>query len=56
MEEVISILMDRDCMSYEDAKSLVNETIDEMICNPDDAFDIIRNYLGLEPDYIENLI
>ena len=56
MEQVIKILMERDGMAYEDAKALVNETIDEIICNPNDVDSIIGDYLGLEPDYIEYLI
>ncbi len=55
-EEIIQILVDRDGIDREDARALINETIDEMIQNPMDADEIIMNYLGLEPDYIEYLI
>lgn len=55
MNKVIEILMKRDNISQEDAEALVKETIDEMICNPMEANEIIQDYLGLEPDYIEYL-
>lgn len=55
-EKVIKILMDRDNIDREEAKALINETIDEMIQYPMEADEIIMNYLGLEPDYIEDLI
>ena len=46
MNKVIEILMERDGMSYEYARSLVKETRDE----------IIADYLGLEPDYIDDIL
>lgn len=55
MNKVIKILMDRDGISEEDAKALVQETIDEIICHPMDASEIIMDYLYLEPDYLEYL-
>ena len=54
MNRVIEILMNRDNMSYEDARSLVKETRDEiMSCSDycDGPDEIIMDYLGLEPDY-----
>ena len=59
MNKVIEILMKRDGMSYEDARSLVKETRDEIIscedfCNDPD--EIIADYLGLEPDYIDDIL
>jgi len=56
MNKVIEILMKRDGTNYEDARDLVKETRDEIICNPDEAEEIIEDYLGLEPDYIENIL
>lgn len=55
-EEVIQILVDRDGIDREDARMLINETIDEIIQNPMEADEIIMDYLGLEPDYLEYLI
>lgn len=54
-EKIINILIERDGMNREEAKALINETIDEMIQYPMEADEIIMNYLGLEPDYIEDL-
>ena len=55
MNKVIEILMERDGMDYEDARSLVKETKDEIISNPDEADEIIMNYLGLESDYLTDI-
>ena len=55
-ERVIQILIDRDNIDREEATALINETIDEMIQYPMEADEIIMNYLGLEPDYIEDVI
>jgi len=55
-EKVIKILMDRDNVDRNEAEILINETVDEMIQYPMEADEIIMNYLGLEPDYIEDLI
>ena len=56
MNRVIDILMKRDGIEYEDARSLVKETKDEIISNPIDANEIIKDYLGLEPDYLEDIL
>lgn len=56
MNRVIDILMKRDDIEYEDARSLVKETKDEIISNPIDANEIIKDYLGLEPDYLEDIL
>ena len=56
MNRVIDILMKRDDIEYEDARNLVKETKDEIISNPFDANEIIKDYLGLEPDYLEDIL
>ena len=58
MNRVIKILMERDGISEEEARALVKETRDELIMldNPFEADDIIADYLGLEPDYIEDIL
>ena len=56
MNRVIDILMKRDGIEYEDARSLVKETKDEIISNPIDANEIIKDYIGLEPDYLEDIL
>ncbi len=55
MNRVVKILIDRDGMNEEDARILAKETADEILCNPDYADEIIEDYLGLEPDYLEDL-
>ena len=55
MNKVVKILMERDGMSEEEARSLIKETVDEIISNPEDTDSIIEEYLGLEPDYLEYL-
>ena len=56
MNKVIDILIKRDGIEYEDARSLVKETKDEIISNPIDVNEIIKDYLGLEPDYLEDIL
>ena len=58
MNRVIKILMERDGISAEEARSLVKETRDELLAldNPLDADNIMMEYLGLEPDYIFDII
>ena len=55
-EKIIDIIMERDDIDYESAKSLVNETVDEINQYPEEAYDIVQEYLGLEPDYLEYLL
>jgi len=61
MQEIINILMRRDGISEEEAWNLVNECreeIEEAIARGDyiETDDIIASYLGLEPDYIIDII
>ena len=58
MNKVVEILMERDDMSREHAERLVNETRDEimMLDNPLDADEVIEDYLGLEPDYLFDVL
>jgi len=54
MKEVITILMERDGISEEEARVLIKETRDEimMLDNPMEADNVLMEYLGLEPDYL----
>jgi hypothetical protein len=58
MNRVVKILMNRDDMSQEHAERLVKETRDEimMLDNPLEADDVLMEYLGLEPDYLEDVL
>lgn len=56
MENIIKILMKRDNMSYSEAKTLCEQTKDEMIGDPDNADEIMMDNLGLEMDYIFDLL
>ena len=58
MNRVIEILMNRDNMSYEEARSLVKETRDEIMSVEEsyEVDDIIESYLGLEPDYLDDIL
>lgn len=56
---VIKILMQRDGMDEESAKNLVEQTTEEVLgCGDDyeEAVDIIACNLGLEPDYMVDLL
>lgn len=58
-ESVIEILMRRDKIGMTSAAELVKETRDEIL-NSSDPFmevdDIIASNLGLEPDYLEEIL
>ena len=56
MNKIVEILMERDGITEEDARALIEETRDEIMCNPENADEIIQDYLGLEPDFIMYLI
>lgn len=57
MENVIKILMNRDGMTRDEARELVIETR-EMLLSADvwEADEIIADQLGLEPDYIMDIL
>lgn len=58
MNKVVEILMKRDDLSQEHAERLVKETQDEimMLDNPLDADDVLMDYLGLESDYLFDVL
>ena len=56
MNTVVKILMKRDGMTKEDAVALVEETSEEIMMNPDEAEEIMMNNLGLEMDYIFDIL
>lgn len=55
----IKILMDRDDMTFEEAKRLVIECRNALL-NGDESLiwtdEIIMDYLGLEPDYLYDIL
>ena len=58
MNKVVEILMKRDNLTQEYAEKLVAETRDEIIMldNPLDADEVLMDYLGLEPDYLFDIL
>jgi len=58
MNRVVEILMNRDDMSQDHTERLIRETRDEimMLDNPLEADDVLMDYLGLEPDYLEDVL
>ena len=61
MERVVKLIMKRDGLSYEDAKTEVSNTVDEMYealegGDSDQVEEILMDNLGLEPDYIPQLL
>ena len=58
MNKIIKILMQRDGISEEEARALVKETRDEimMLDNPLEADNVLMEYLGLEPDYLFDIL
>lgn len=56
MNKVVEILMRRDELTEDEAMDLVEETRDAIIGDPDCAEEIIEDYLGLEMDYIFDIL
>lgn len=56
MNKIVEILIERDGITEEDARVLIEETRDEIMCNPENADEIIQDYLGLEPDYLDYIL
>ena len=59
MNRVVKILMEREGLSREEAEDILNE-VKEMLedCNydPEESEEIISSELGLEPDYIMDIL
>lgn len=58
-DRVVNILMKRDSMSREEASSLVDDVMEmvyDAVANGDDAEEIWMSELGLEPDYLMDLL
>lgn len=53
MNEVLRILMERNGLSEDEAREEIGECVDAL-CNRD--FEAINDYLGLEDDYIFDLL
>lgn len=57
MNPVVKILMERDGMTEQEAIDLVRETKEELMNSQCcDGADIIMENLGLEPDYIMDIL
>ena len=59
MNEIVKILMERDNMSEEGARALVEQAHDDMMVRlgaGEMPYDICSEWFGLEPDYIDYLI
>lgn len=56
MNKVVQILMERDGMTRSEAESLVSDCREEILLYPDEAEETIMGMLGLEMDYLFDLI
>jgi len=59
VDSIKSVLMERDGMSEEEAKSLIQEAREGLfrrLYEGKDAHDICEEYFGLEPDYLDELM
>jgi hypothetical protein len=59
METIKEVLMKRDGITENEADDLIAEVVAELnyrLANNEDAFDICHEYLGLEPDYLIELL
>lgn len=55
MNRIVEILMNRDGMTKEDAEEVVAGMTEEVM-NGEDPEEVLANTVGLEPDYIFDLI
>lgn len=61
-EDIIELIMNRDHISYNEACACVMDCIQEVqyaiqnFASYDEIADIVADYLGLEPDYLDQLI
>lgn len=56
MNKVVQILMERDGLTINEAKNLVDEARGEILFYPDEAEEIMMDMLGLEMDYIDDVL
>ena len=57
MNKVVKILMERDGMTKNEAEELIDKTREEILAaDPFEAEDIIIDMLGLEMDYIFDIL
>ena len=53
---IIEILMQRDELTRQEAEEAIEEVRELMIENPDDAAEILMDELGLEMDYLFDIL
>lgn len=53
---VIDVLMKRDRLTMDEAVEIVREAKELILQNPDEADEIMMYDLGLEPDYLEEVL
>ena len=56
MNKLVETLMRRDNMTEQEAVCLVNDVRERMLENPNEAEDIMLSDLGLEMDYIFDIL
>ena len=56
MNVVVELLMKRDGITEEEAREMIVETREEMLEDPYVATEILEDNLGIEPDYIMDIL
>ena len=56
MNRIVQILMERDKMTQLEAEQLCSETAEAVLADIDYAEEVMQDMLGLEPDYLEDLL
>lgn len=56
MNVVVELLMKRDGITEEEAREMIVETREEMLEDPYVADEILADNLGIEPDYIMDIL
>ena len=56
MNKVVELLMERDGITEKEARDMIIETREEMLEDPYVAAEILADNLGIEPDYIMDIL
>lgn len=56
MNKVVELLIERDGLTDEQARDMIIETREEMLEDPYVAAEILADNLGIEPDYIMDIL
>ena len=54
---LVNILVNRDGVTEEEAVSMINDCMEALLtCDPFESDEVIQDMLGLEPDYLDEIM